>query len=105
MRLAIATTCVAILILASCGESSEIPSAGGGGGSDQSRTAAGGSGSDQSRTTDIDVCALLSDAEISGVLGAAPPSKATEPSGPFTGCSWGTGRLIVSIATADSAEG
>ena len=57
---------------------------------------------DQSRTADIDVCALLSDAEISAVLGATLPSEASEPAGPFTGCSWGTGTLIVQIAPADS---
>ena len=61
-----------------------------------------GEAADKSRTADIDVCALLSDTEISAVLGAAPPSEASEPVGPLTGCSWGTGTLIVQIAPADS---
>lgn len=55
-----------------------------------------------SKTAGIDVCALLTDAELSAVLGSAPPAEAGEPAGPFTNCSWGIGRVLVSIATSDN---
>lgn len=57
----------------------------------------GGSGSD---TADIDICALLTDEEITAAIGSAPPSEPTEPAGPFTGCKWGSGRLFVQIASS-----
>jgi len=91
MRLAIATICAAALMLASCG---------GDEGSGASAADVGDSGG--SKTADIDVCALLTDAEITAVLGEAPTPDPSEPAGPFTGCSWGTGDVIVSIATTDS---
>ena len=49
-------------------------------------------------TADIDVCALLSDEEISAAIGNVPPSEPTEPVGPLTGCKWGSGLLFVQIA-------
>ncbi len=51
-------------------------------------------------TADLDVCALLTDAEITAALGSAPTSEPTEPAGPFTGCAWGSGLLYVQIAPA-----
>ncbi len=93
MRLAIATISAATLIFASCG-GDDGPSGAGLGGDDGD--------SNRSRTADIDVCSLLTDAELTAVLGAAPPAEASEPAGPFTGCSWGTGDVIVSIATTDT---
>ncbi len=90
---------LAAMLLAACGGS------GGSGGTTPTVVETeelDGEAADESRTADIDVCALLSDAEISAILGATPPSEASEPVGPLTGCSWGTGTLIVQIATADA---
>ncbi len=98
---AIAALVLAAMLLAACG--------GGGDGKEESAATSPATDTpeertpaDESRTADIDVCALLSDAEISEVLGATLPSEASEPVGPLTGCSWGTGTLIVQIAPADS---
>ena len=92
MKLAIATLCAATLMFASCGGDNHGPAA----------SAADVGASSGSKTADIDVCALLTDAELTAVLGEAPPPGPSEPAGPFTGCSWGTGDVIVSIATTDS---
>jgi hypothetical protein len=61
-----------------------------------------GSSSSTSSTSDIDVCSLLSPDELTSTVGQAPSFRSTEPAGPFTGCSWGTGFLIVQIAESDS---
>lgn len=76
---------LALLVLAACGGDPESDSTG------EGVTA---------NTADIDVCALLTDAEIAAALGSAPPSEPTEPAGPFTGCAWGSGLLYVQIAPA-----
>lgn len=91
VKLAIATICAATLVLASCG--------GDDGSGDDAAEVGDSTGS---KTADIDVCGLLTDAELTAVLGEAPPPDPSEPAGPFTGCSWGTGDVIVSIATTDS---
>ena len=89
MRLAFATACVALLVLASCG----------GGGDTSSTTAADpGSGS----TEGIDVCALLTDEELIAAVGSAPSSRPTDPIGGLTGCSWGTGLVIVQIRETET---
>ena len=85
MRLRIVTACVALLVLASCGGTNGTDS-----NADISATS----------TADIDVCALLSDEELVAAIGSAPASEPSEPAGPFTGCSWGGGLLIVQIAPA-----
>jgi hypothetical protein len=79
-----------VLILAGCGNGAED-------GNDSGDSGNGGS-SAATDTSDIDICALLSDEEITAAIGIAPPKKATEPAGPFTGCNWGSGRLTVQIA-------
>ena len=60
-----------------------------------------GSGS----TDGVDVCGLLTADEIMSAMGfpgdPLPGFETTGPSGPFTGCSWGTGWLLVQIAEAD----
>lgn len=62
---------------------------------------AAGSGS----TDGVDVCELLTPDEIMTAMGfpndPLPAFETTGPSGPFTGCSWGTGWLLVQIAEAD----
>lgn len=90
MRPRIAIAFVAFLVLASCGDSN---------GSDTNES---GSSADTggTSTADIDVCALLSDEELVAAIGSAPASEPSEPAGPFTGCSWGSGLLIVQIAPA-----
>ncbi len=90
MRLGIATACAALLVLTSCGGSNGSDSSGNGSSADTGATS----------TADIDVCALLSDEELVAAIGSAPESEPSEPAGPFTGCSWGGGLLIVQIAPA-----
>lgn len=86
MRRAIAVGIAFLFVLVSCS------------GSDGD--SGGASDSSASSTDGINVCALLSDEEIVAAVGIAPESKPTEPSGPFTGCNWGTGFLFVQIAPA-----
>jgi hypothetical protein len=88
MRLRIATILTVVLVLASCGN---------GGDTNGSNDATRGS-----NTADIDICALLSDEDISAAIGSAPPSEPTEPAGPFTGCKWGSGLLFVQIAASNT---
>ena len=83
----------AVLLIASCGDD------GSSGGSDAIDSEAGAS---RSSGSNIDVCGLLSAAELSAVLGEAPQPEESEPAGPFTGCSWGTGDIIVSVAETGS---
>ncbi len=83
MRLLIATITTALLFAACGGDSSAVPTT-------------------ESRTADIDVCALLTPEEISSIFGEAMTPEASEPAGPFTGCSWDTGDLLLSIATTTS---
>lgn len=90
MRPRIAIACAALLVLASCGGSEGSD----GDGNDSSAD------TEATSTADIDVCALLSDEELIATIGSAPASKPSEPAGPFTGCSWGSGLLIVQIAPA-----
>ena len=61
-----------------------------------------GDSSGGSKTAGIDVCTLLTDDELSAVLGVVPAAEATEGAGPFTGCSWGIGDVLVQVATSDS---
>ncbi len=91
-RVVLAVAAVALLI-ASCGDD------GISGGSDAVDSEAGAS---QSSGSNIDVCDLLSAAELSAVLGETPQPEESEPAGPFTGCSWGTGDVIVSVAETGS---
>lgn len=86
--IAVAVITVLLLALTSCG--------------DDSADGSGGDASAASRTATIEPCTLLSDAELAAVLGTAPAAEESEPAGPFTGCSWGTGDIIVSIAPSDS---
>jgi len=87
VRLRIATICVALLVVASCGGSD-----GSGSNADNGATS----------TADIDICALLSNEEIAAAIGSAPLSQPTEPAGPFTGCKWGSGLLFVQIAPSST---
>ena len=91
-RVVLAAAAFALLI-ASCGDD---------GGSGASSATDGEAGVSQSSGSNIDVCELLSAAELSTVLGEAPQPEETEPAGPFTGCSWGTGDVIVSVAETGS---
>jgi hypothetical protein len=79
-----------MLVLVSCGGSNED-----GGNGNDSNTDNGATS-----TAGIDVCALLSDEELIATIGSTPASEPSEPAGPFTGCSWGSGLLIVQIAPA-----
>ncbi len=92
MRPTLATVTVLILLFASCGDDGGRPFAEPG-----ADSSSGGS-----KTADIDACTLLTDAELTAVLGAVPPSESFGPNGPFTGCTWGTGDVSVSIATTDA---
>ena len=86
-RMTAALAVLLVLILVGCGNGAD------GGGSED------GSGNGTTDTSDIDVCALLSDEEVTAAIGSAPPKEPTEPAGPFTGCKWGS-RLFVQIAPA-----
>ena len=88
-RFAGALAVLLVLVLAGCGNVND-------GGE------ATGSESGTADTSDIDVCTLLSDEELTAALGIVPPKEASEPAGPFTGCSWGTGLLIVQLAPSES---
>ena len=81
------------LVLSACG---------GDGGSFGAATDPGSSSGTSSSTSGIDVCSLLTPDELTDTVGVAPSFRTTEPAGPFTGCSWGTGFLIVQIAESDS---
>lgn len=81
---------IAVLILASCGGNGTTDAT-----NDTSGTTAS-AGSERS-TEDIDVCGLLTDAEMTAAVGRAPSSRPTDPIGGLTGCSWGTGLIIVQI--------
>lgn len=91
MRPAVAIVLAAALVLASCS-----------GGEGDPFSALDGGGSDPPTTSGIDPCSLLTEAELSAVLGVVPEPKESEPAGPFTGCTWGTGMVFVSIAPAVS---
>ncbi len=90
MKLTVIIVCAAALVAASCSSDS--------GG----RAALAGNGQAQSATSDIDVCSLLTDAELISVLGDAPVPSESDPIGSLIGCSWGTGRVILSIRPADA---
>ena len=62
----------------------------------------GGSDSDRSPTADIDPCSLITDADLTTVLGVVYLAEQGEPAGPFTNCSWGTGEVLVSIAPSET---
>ncbi|NND84835.1 MAG: hypothetical protein HKN46_06760 [Acidimicrobiia bacterium] len=87
MQRTIATISAALLLLAACGDG-------------EAGTAGDAAG--DSKTADIDVCSLLTSEELISVIGEAPEAETSEPAGPFTACSWGTGDVGVSIATSDS---
>ncbi len=91
-------TAALILTLAGCG--------GDGSFSPGSSSDSGGSGNGGSGSTDgINVCTLAPDAAILTAMDSSalelPDFETTGPSGPFIGCSWGTGWLLVQIAEAD----
>lgn len=90
MRRRTAIACAALLVLVSCG---------GGNGDDGNGSGSSGE-TEATSTADIDVCELLSDEELIATIGSAPAAEPSEPAGPFTGCSWGSGLLIVQIAPA-----
>ena len=85
------------IVAAACGDDGASPL--GPGGVDAS---AGGGGG---QTDSVDVCQLLTADEIMTAMGfpdePLPSSENTGPSGPFTGCSWGTGWLLVQVAESD----
>lgn len=87
------TVAAAALLIASCG---------GDGSSESSGDIDNEAGATQSSGSSIDVCDLLSAADLTAVLGEAPQAKESEPAGPFTGCSWGTGDVLVSVAETGS---
>ena len=87
MRLGLANACIALLVLSSCGGTSE-----GGTNADNAETSTDG----------IDICALLSDEEISAAIGSAPASEPTEPIADLTGCNWGSGLLIIQIRPSNT---
>ena len=91
MRLITAALCVFTLVLTSCGGDD---SAGPGFGDLDADTA--------SLPNNVDVCSLLTDAELTAVLGEALLPDESEPAGPFTGCSWGTGTVLISVAQTGS---
>ena len=88
------------LFLAACGDDG-AGNTGFGAGDDAGDDLPTITGSAGANTEDIEPCSLLTDEELTAVLGAAPVGEESEPAGPFTGCSWGTGDVIVSIATSD----
>jgi hypothetical protein len=89
LRITGALAVLMVLVLTGCGDSTDVGEVSG---------AANGA----TDTSDIDVCALLNDEELTAAIGIAPAKEASEPAGPFTGCSWGTGRLIVQIAPSET---
>ncbi len=91
MRLITAAICAFTLVLTSCG------------GDDSAGPGFGDFGDDDdSLPNDVDVCALLTDAELTAVFGEALVPDESEPAGPFTGCSWSTGTVIISVAQTGS---
>jgi hypothetical protein len=88
-QISAALSVLLVLVLTGCGDSAD-------GGE------ANGTENGATDTSGIDVCALLSDEELTSAIGIAPPKEASEPAGPFTGCSWGTGLLIVQIAPSET---
>jgi len=99
MRRLIVVTGVLVVLLTACGDDGD--GAGLFGGDDDGLPTVTGSAGE--RTADIDPCSLLTEGELTAVLGRAPIPEESAPAGPFTGCSWGTGDVLVSIATTDSA--
>lgn len=90
MRLITAALCAFTLVLASCG------------GDDSSGSEFGDLGDDDAPPNDVDVCSLLTDAELTAVFGEALVPEESEPAGPFTGCSWDTGTVLLSVARTGS---
>ena len=80
---------VAALIVAGCGGDGD----GGGFG--------GVAGSGSSDITDVDPCGLITDAEISGIIGLSVTGEDREPAGPFVNCSYNTGDVNISVAASD----
>lgn len=89
----LAAVMAAGLLLAACGGGDDA----GPGIAEQAGDDGGGDGSDASGSDEnTDVCALLSDEETRELLGGSFAPEPTDD-GPFPGCSWGTGRLIVQV--------
>lgn len=94
MKLTVALASIALLLLAACG------------GGDNSDGAASDTGNGVSsnigeRTANIEPCTLLTDADLTAIIGSVPTAQESTPAGPFTGCSWGLGIVRLSIATSD----
>ena len=57
------------------------------------------------RTGDVNVCTIVPEADLLAAMDSTaselPSAERTGPSGPFTGCSWGTGWILVQVAEAD----
>ncbi|MCI0425489.1 MAG: hypothetical protein L0Z47_06510 [Actinobacteria bacterium] len=64
----------------------------------------GGQGDDagDSATAGIEPCSLLTESDLISVLGVAYLGEETEPAGPFIGCSWGGGEVLVQIAASET---
>lgn len=91
-------TVALIVTLAGCGGGGSFSP-----GADSGSSSSGGGGGGGS-TDGVNVCTMAPDADILVAMDSAddlPDSKTTGPSGPFIGCSWGTGWLLVQIAEAD----
>lgn len=99
MKQLIAILAVLLAVLTACGGDD----GGGGFGFDDSGSDSDSGGSSGgSLTADIAPCDLFTDAELTAVLGGGPrTAEESEPAGPFTGCSWGTGDILISLATTD----
>jgi hypothetical protein len=98
MRRFAATICVLVLVAAACGDDG-VGRGDLAAGDDNSGSPGGSAGS---KTADIEPCDLFTDEELNSVLGVVPVGDESEPAGPFTGCSWNTGLVLVSIATSDT---
>lgn len=92
-RITFALASIALLLTAACG--------GGDADDNASDSGSGVSSNIAERTADIEPCTLLTDADLTAIIGTVPTAEESTPAGPFTGCSWGLGIVRLSIATSD----
>lgn len=91
IRLLAGAACVSALLLAACGDD------GGTGAFDGAPDATDTATDGDDAAADIDVCALLSDAEMEELVGEALPAEPLGPDSPFIGCSWNVGSVLVQV--------
>ena len=102
MKLSIALLAAFSLFLVACGDDGSGNLFGPEPGDDAPSSAEEGSSEGGSLTDAIAPCELITEAELTAVVGRALAPEESEPAGPFTGCSWGTGTVLISLATTDN---